>query len=111
MRRSQSATALSSLPTRRSNLDGFDEVNDALGYSGGDEVLAEIGKRLREALPPSAVIARLGSDEFALLITGKSAEVAQFVTDTVRQALARPIWMNQVVQIDVSIGLAVAPRD
>jgi diguanylate cyclase (GGDEF)-like protein len=93
------------------DLDGFDEVNDALGYAGGDEVLAEIGKRLREALPPSAVIARLGSDEFALLITGKNAEVAQFVTDTVRQALARPIWMNQVVQIGVSIGLAVAPRD
>jgi diguanylate cyclase (GGDEF)-like protein len=93
------------------DLDGFDEVNDALGYSGGDEVLAEIGKRLREALPPSAVIARLGSDEFALLITGKNAEVAQFVTDTVRQALARPIWMNQLVQIGVSIGLAGAPRD
>ena len=38
-------------------------------------------------------------------------EVALFVVDSVRQALARPIWMNQVVQIGVSIGLAIAPRD
>jgi diguanylate cyclase (GGDEF)-like protein len=93
------------------DLDGFDEVNDALGYAGGDEVLAEIGKRLREALPPSAVIARLGSDEFALMITGKNAESALFIVDTVRQALGRPIWLSQVVQIKVSVGLAIAPRD
>ena len=93
------------------DLDGFDEVNDALGYAGGDEVLAEIGKRLREALTPSTTIARLGSDEFALMLTGKNAEVALFVVDSVRQALARPISMNQVVQISASIGLAIAPRD
>jgi diguanylate cyclase (GGDEF)-like protein len=93
------------------DLDGFDEINDALGYAGGDEVLAEIGKRLREALTPSTVIARLGGDEFALMVTGKNAEVAVFVLDTVRQALARPIWLNQVVQVSASIGLAVAPRD
>jgi len=93
------------------DLDGFDEVNEALGYAGGDEVLAEIGRRLREALTPSTTIARLGSDEFGLMITGKNAEVARFVLDAVRQALARPIWMNQVVQISASIGLVIAPRD
>jgi diguanylate cyclase (GGDEF)-like protein len=93
------------------DLDGFDEINDALGYAGGDEVLAEIGRRLREALPPSAAIARLGSDEFALMITGKNAEAAIFIADTVRQTLGRPIWVNQYVQVGVSIGLAVAPRD
>lgn len=93
------------------DLDRFDEINDALGYAGGDEVLAEIGRRLREVLPPSAAIARLGSDEFALMITGKNAEAAVFIADTVRQALARPIWVNQYVQVGVSIGLAVAPRD
>ena len=93
------------------DLDGFDEINDALGHAGGDEVLAEIGRRLQEALPPSAAIARLGSDEFALMITGKNAEAAMFIADTVRQTLGRPIWVNQYVQVGVSIGLAVAPRD
>jgi diguanylate cyclase (GGDEF)-like protein len=93
------------------DLDGFDEVNDALGYAGGDEVLAELGKRLRDALPPSAVIARLGSDEFALMITGRNADSAPFILDTVRQALGRPIFLSQVIQIKVSAGLAMAPRD
>ena len=93
------------------DLDGFDEVNDALGYAGGDEVLAELGKRLRDALPPSAVIARLGSDEFALMITGRNADSAPFILDTVRQALGRPIFLSEVIQIKVSAGLAMAPRD
>jgi diguanylate cyclase (GGDEF)-like protein len=93
------------------DLDNFDEINEVLGYAGGDEVLGEIGKRLRDALPPSTVVARLGSDEFALLITGKNADVATFVADTVRQTLARPIWSSQVVQVGVSIGLAIAPFD
>ncbi len=94
------------------DLDGFDEINDALGHAGGDEVLAEIGKRLREALSPaSTMVARLGSDEFALMITGRNAESAMFVADTVRAALARPIVLSQTVQISVSTGIAVAPRD
>jgi diguanylate cyclase (GGDEF)-like protein len=93
------------------DLDGFDEINDALGYAGGDEVLTELGKRLRDAITPSTLIARLGSDEFALMVTGKNAEVAEFVIETVREALARPIWLNQVVQVGASVGLAVAPRD
>ena len=92
------------------DLDGFDEVNDALGYAGGDEVMAEIGRRLAEALSPaSTVVARLGSDEFALMITGKNAESALFVVETVRQALA--ISSSELVQVSVSIGLAFAPRD
>jgi diguanylate cyclase (GGDEF)-like protein len=93
------------------DLDDFDEVNDALGYTGGDEVLTEVGRRLRDALPPSTTVARLGSDEFALVITGKNAEVATFVTDTVRQVIARPIGSAPAVRIGVSIGLAVAPQD
>src|SRR5215467_11833355 len=74
------------------DLDGFDEINDAVGYAGGDEVLAEVGRRLRGAVSPaSAMVARLGSDEFALMITGRNADSALFVADTLRQALARPI--------------------
>jgi len=93
------------------DLNGFDEVNDAVGYAGGDEVLVEVGRRLREAAPPDAVIGRLGSDEFALVMADTDRETALRTADAVRQAIARPIWMNQVVQIIASIGLAVAPQD
>jgi diguanylate cyclase (GGDEF)-like protein len=93
------------------DLDGFDEVNDALGYAGGDEVLAEIGKRLQVSLPRGALIGRLGSDEFALLISGTDPQGAMAAADAVRQSIVRPFWINQVVQLGVSIGLAVAPND
>ena len=93
------------------DLDGFDEVNDALGYAGGDEALAEIGKRLREELPAGCVIGRLGSDEFALLMSDTHARAALHAADALRQAIARPMWMNQLVAVSVSIGLAIAPRD
>jgi diguanylate cyclase (GGDEF)-like protein len=93
------------------DLDGFDEVNDVLGYAGGDEVLAEIGNRLQQSLPRGAVSGRLGSDEFALLITGMEPQAALAAADMVRQSLVRPFWMDQVVQLSVSIGLAIAPRD
>ncbi len=93
------------------DLDGFDEVNDALGYAGGDQVLVEVGMRLREAVPEGVMIGRLGSDEFALLMASVTAEAAQRTADAVRQSLARPIWMNQVVQIGASIGLVIAPQD
>jgi diguanylate cyclase (GGDEF)-like protein len=93
------------------DLDGFDEINDALGYAGGDQVLKELGERLRKTLPEGAVIARLGSDEFALLILGMNREGTLQIAETVRHAIMRPIWMDQLVQISVSIGVAVAPGD
>jgi diguanylate cyclase (GGDEF)-like protein len=93
------------------DLDGFDEVNEALGYAGGDEVLAEVAKRLAQSLPPGAVLGRLGSDEFALLIAGVHLQAALTTADALRRSLAGPFWMNQVVQVSVSIGLAIAPRD
>ena len=93
------------------DLDGFDEVNDALGYAGGDEVLVEVGERLRQGLPPGTLAARLGSDEFALLISARELQSVRDVTETVRQSLIRPIWINQLLHLAVSIGVAVAPYD
>jgi diguanylate cyclase (GGDEF)-like protein len=93
------------------DLDGFDEINDALGYAGGDQVLVEVAKRFRAALPERVIIGRLGSDEFALLMACMSPEAAMQTADCVLQAVARPLWMNQVVQLSASIGLAIAPQD
>ena len=93
------------------DLDGFDEVNELLGYAGGDEVLVEVGKRLQESLPQGALIGRLGGDEFALMIAGMQPQEALAAADAVRASLARPLRINQVVQLSASIGVAVAPRD
>ncbi|MGE0035624.1 MAG: putative bifunctional diguanylate cyclase/phosphodiesterase [Xanthobacteraceae bacterium] len=93
------------------DLDGFNEINDSLGYMAGDVVLAEIGRRLREAVPPTSVIGRLGSDEFAILVPSLDPEAALPLAHAVRQIVARPIWANQAVHVVCSIGCAIAPRD
>ena len=93
------------------DLDGFNEINDSLGYMAGDAVLAEIGRRLREAVPPTSAIGRLGGDEFALLVPSLDPEAALPLAHAVRQIVARPIWVNQAVHVACSIGCAIAPRD
>ena len=50
------------------DLDNFKLVNDSRGHSFGDELLIEVGKRLKSILPPAAVAARLGGDEFVAAI-------------------------------------------
>jgi diguanylate cyclase (GGDEF)-like protein len=63
------------------DLDGFKSVNDVYGHHAGDKVLAEVARRLREALPEKFVISRLGGDEFAIfyntaVVDGIPAELA-----------------------------------
>jgi len=93
------------------DLDGFDEINHALGYAGGDEVLAEVGTRLQQSVPPGAVIGRLGSDEFAFLVTGTEPERAMAAACALQRSLMLPFPTIQTVHVNACVGLAVAPRD
>jgi diguanylate cyclase (GGDEF)-like protein len=93
------------------DLDGFDEVNDVLGHAGGDEVLVEISRRFTAVLPRGAVIARLGSDEFALMLPDAAPETALAAVQALCQSLAWPVAMHQSVTISACAGVAAAPRD
>jgi diguanylate cyclase (GGDEF)-like protein/PAS domain S-box-containing protein len=57
------------------DLDGFKAVNDTAGHEAGDQLLVEVGRRLRRVVRDEDVVARLGGDEFALLVRGTPAEV------------------------------------
>ncbi|WP_416411726.1 diguanylate cyclase domain-containing protein [Pantoea sp. App145] len=90
------------------DLDNFKHVNDTLGHRSGDEVLIQLSQRMRDAVPPSVVIGRIGGDEFVLLMPflidyPKVRIMAQAVLDA---ALAPFELDNGMAQIGASIGIA-----
>ena len=92
------------------DLDRFKEVNDSLGHHAGDEMLQEVGDRLRTFIPERAdLVVRLGGDEFALVLATHGTR-AHEVSGEVRRVLAEPMTVDGVtVHVDVSIGIAVLP--
>ncbi|HEY3437290.1 MAG TPA: EAL domain-containing protein [Actinotalea sp.] len=93
------------------DLDKFKEVNDSLGHHAGDQLLVEVGRRLREQLRDGDLLARLGGDEFAVLVDNADHELAGAVAVKLRQALVEPFALEGVsLRTDVSIGIALSPE-
>jgi diguanylate cyclase (GGDEF)-like protein len=89
---------------------GLREVNDSLGHAAGDQVLAEVARRLRSLAPPAALVARVGGDEFAVTLRTPSAETALALAEEVRAALQDPMVLGTLtVDIDTTVGVAVHP--
>ena len=92
------------------NLDGFKAVNSSFGHAGGDELLKVVAKRLVDAAPRRAVVARLGADEFAILYAPSYASSAEAFARTLIAAIRGSFEIDGVpVSIDASIGIAVTP--
>ena len=95
------------------DLDGFKLVNDTLGHNAGDALLAEMAVRLRGSLREGDVIARMGGDEFVVLIEEfgepiQVGEVAKKLLDTV----SRPyLLQGQECRLTASIGISTFPDD
>ena len=94
------------------DLDRFKEVNDTLGHHVGDMLLQEIGARLQSELRQSDTIARMGGDEFAVLLPGTDGETARDVARRLVDSLAQPFDTQGLsLQIEASIGIAMFPDD
>ena len=91
------------------DLDRFKLVNDSLGHLVGDELLIQISGSLASALRPSDTIARVGGDEFAILLEGgRDVSDAVRVADRIHDRLAAPINLGgHEVFVTSSIGIAV----
>lgn len=92
------------------DLDGFKEVNDALGHHAGDEVLQEVAVRLRSALRASDTVARLGGDEFAVLLPATDVNRAELAARKILHDLQHPFVADgRPVAVSASIGIAGVP--
>jgi diguanylate cyclase (GGDEF)-like protein/PAS domain S-box-containing protein len=94
------------------DLDGFKKINDNFGHLFADEVLIEIGLRLRTLADIHYTAARLGGDEFAFLLTDTvSAEQASLFAEKILQEIQRPIFNDdQGVHMSASIGICLGDR-
>lgn len=95
------------------DLDSFKKVNDSLGHSVGDELLALVGRRLSAAVSPLDTVARLGGDMFTLLLPSVDGpHAAGAVAERVLAALRRPARLGgQELFMTATIGIAVYPED
>ena len=91
------------------DLDGFKEVNDALGHAAGDELIKQVVKRLSSTLPEEATLARFGGDEFALVQPGLVSEAhARWVFESLVQTFLDPfVLANGSVEVTASFGIAL----
>jgi diguanylate cyclase (GGDEF)-like protein len=90
------------------DLDGFKDVNDTLGHHAGDQVLSLAALRLREAVPPDAMLARIGGDEFALVVDEDDQTRLLARASGLRAALEEAIVVEGVeLVIQASVGVTV----
>ncbi|MGY1488623.1 putative bifunctional diguanylate cyclase/phosphodiesterase [Methylobacillus pratensis] len=94
------------------DLDGFKDVNDTLGHAVGDSILREIAHRLEHALGSSGLAARIGGDEFALLLHQlEDPAEAQAIAQSLIEALVDAIVIDHhEIRITASCGVAMAPQ-
>jgi diguanylate cyclase (GGDEF)-like protein len=92
------------------DLDNFRHANDALGHQAGDRLILQVVSRLKSQLEAGDQLARLGSDEFALLIdTRRAPQRAEWMAERITEALAEPYWVDgESLLIGCSLGIAHA---
>ncbi len=98
------------------DLDGFKKINDSLGFPVGDKLLLEVAVRIRTAGQPSDFLARIGGDEFVMVLEGEERE--ELVTPRIAalaEHLAEPYGLEHgqttALSLSASLGVAFCPRD
>ena len=94
------------------DLDRFKSVNDTLGHGMGDMLLRRVAERLRVAVAGKGEVARIGGDEFAILVAGEHTDCVEAIAARIVDLLANPFLIDgNVAEIGASVGLARAPTD
>jgi diguanylate cyclase (GGDEF)-like protein len=93
------------------DLDGFKAINDTHGHAAGDEVLQRVADCLRQATGPEELVARIGGDEFVVLLRDCDAMTARAIADEIITTISREhrITDGRILHVGCSIGLCIAP--
>ena len=91
------------------DLDDFKQVNDSLGHSTGDQLLAAVGHRLSAVVRGADTAARLGGDEFAILLEHSDVEQGNLLAERILESLSVPVEVDgRLHSMAASVGIAVA---
>ena len=94
------------------DLDGFKEINDALGHASGDQLLRELAVRLRGTLRDTDTIARLGGDEFGVVMPAGSADDVLETATRIHVAVDEPFEIGGLsLDVKTSVGGVLYPDD
>jgi diguanylate cyclase (GGDEF)-like protein/PAS domain S-box-containing protein len=96
------------------DVDRFRHVNETLGWSAGDELLAHVARRLGQGLPPQHTLARVGANAFAMLLASvdDEANVALLVEKHLQQAVKQSIVVRETeLRVSLRTGIALFPAD
>ena len=95
------------------DIDRFLRVNNCFGHKVGDALIRQIAQRLQECIPDDGMVARSGSDEFAVFLENASSDhQARAAAEQIRQAFSKPFVEGTLeFYITVSIGIVSSPRD
>ena len=92
------------------DLDGFKEINDSLGHDAGDHLLVRVAERLVRCMPEPRTVARIGGDEFAVLVEADNPrDDAEMIAMEILDALGEPIRVDgRELHVSAAIGIASA---
>ena len=95
------------------DLDGFKRINDVFGHDAGDHVLREIGSRLTACLREMDTVARIGGDEFVVILAEiTERQAVELVADKIISLVSMPMrYLGQELSVGASIGISMFPHD
>ena len=94
------------------DIDHFKNINDTMGHHIGDKLLKEFVARISSCLRPTDTLARMGGDEFVLLLPGSDETNVHIVLERIQRALVPPMDVGkQILRITCSIGVSISSHD